>query len=188
MQSSNGQISPQPHHSEPKRHTGKFIDGRKRQAIITALANGESLRSIARRLNASVNTVMAISEQNWQQVETRKQRIAAQAELNATLAAERMTDKLESSDDIPLNTLVPTFGVAVDKMLALRGDTALTLRHEHFHRITDDDLLAFAIARSKQIQAAQGQVIEGEIVHETRLLAENTRSKKRIKTCLMESR
>jgi lambda repressor-like predicted transcriptional regulator len=118
---------------KPKQHTGKFIDGRKRQAIITALANGESLRSIARRLNVSVNTVMAISEQNWQQVETRKERIAAQSERNATLAAERITDELESNKHIPLNVLVPVFGVSVDKALALRGNPTIQVDHQHQH-------------------------------------------------------
>ena len=69
----------------------------------------------------SNNTVAAIREQEWQQVAARKERIAAQCELNATLAAERMTDKLRGTDDIPLNTLVPAFGVSVDKLALLRG-------------------------------------------------------------------
>ena len=51
----------------------------------------------------------------------RKERIAAQCELNATLAAERMTDKLRDTDDIPLNTLVPALGVSADKIAVLRG-------------------------------------------------------------------
>jgi hypothetical protein len=49
---------------------------------------------------------------------------------------------------------VPVFGVAVDKALAPRGDASLTFRHDHFHRITDDDILAFAIARSKRPEYA----------------------------------
>ena len=117
---------------KPKRHTGKFIDGRKRQAIITALANGESLRSIARRLNVSGHTVMAISEQNWQQVATRKERIAAQSERNATRAAELIAEKLES-ENVPLNVLVPVFGVSVDKALALRGNPTIQVDHQHQH-------------------------------------------------------
>jgi hypothetical protein len=66
--------------------------------------------------------VAAIREQEWQQVAARKERIAAQCELNATLAAERMTDKLQGTADIPLNTLVPAFGVSVDKLAILRGN------------------------------------------------------------------
>jgi hypothetical protein len=68
----------------------------------------------------SNNTVAAI-ENKRQQVAARKERIAAQCELNATLAAERMTDKLQGTGDIPLNTLVPAFGVSVDKLALLRG-------------------------------------------------------------------
>ena len=118
---------------KPKRHNGKFIDGRKRQAIITALANGESLRSIARRLSTSKNTIAVIARENWTQVDARKQRIVGQAELNATLAAERMTDELESQKHIPLNVLVPVFGVSVDKSVALRANPTIQVEHQHQH-------------------------------------------------------
>ena len=53
----------------------------------------------------SNNTVVAIRDQDWQQVAARKQRIAAQAELNATLAADRITNELQSKKHIPLNVL-----------------------------------------------------------------------------------
>ena len=102
------------------KHNAKLLDGRKRQAIITALANGESKRSIARRLNVSNHTVDAVGAAEWQQVATRKERIAAQAELNATLAAEQITEHLQSSKQ-PLNVLVPVFGVSVDKITQLRN-------------------------------------------------------------------
>jgi hypothetical protein len=69
----------------------------------------------------SNNTVAAIRQQEWQQVAARKERIAARCELNAILTAERMTDKLQSTGDIPLNTLVPVFGVSADKLALLRG-------------------------------------------------------------------
>ena len=116
MRSSNGQLLP-----KPKRHNAKLCPFAIRQRIINALANGDSIRAIARALHVSNNTVAAIREQEWQQVAARKERIAAQCELNATLAAERMTDKLQGTDDIPLNTLVPAFGVSVDKLALLRG-------------------------------------------------------------------
>ena len=86
----------------------------------------------------------------------RKGRIAAQAEQIATKAADRLLDEV-ASGKIKGSALVPVFGVAVDKALALRGDASLTLRHEHTHRLTDDDILAFAVARSK---AAQAKVVE----------------------------
>jgi hypothetical protein len=102
------------------KHNAKFLDGRKRQAIITALANGESKRSIVRRLNVSNHTVDAVGEAEWQQVAARKERLAAQAELNATLAAEQITEHLQSGKQ-PLNILVPVFGVSIDKISALRA-------------------------------------------------------------------
>jgi transcriptional regulator with XRE-family HTH domain len=121
MQSSNGQLLPQPNYPKPKRHNAKLCPFAIRQRIINALANGDSQRAIARALHVSNNTVAAIREQEWQQVAARKERIAAQCELNATLAAERMTDKLQGTDDIPLKTLVPALGVSVDKLAVLRG-------------------------------------------------------------------
>jgi hypothetical protein len=111
------------------------------------------------------------SGSEWKHV---KPRIAAQAERNALLAGERITRKLESHEDISVAALVPVYGVAVDKMLALRGDASLTIRHEHFHEITDDDLIAFAVARSK----CREKTVKAEVIAGTHQLAEKTRSKK----------
>jgi DNA-binding NarL/FixJ family response regulator len=110
----------QQEHFKPKRHNAKLCPFAIRQRIVNALANGDSKRAIARALRVSNNTVTAIAEQDWQQVAAHKERIAAQCELNATLAAERMADKLQGTDNIPLNTLVPVFGVSVDKLAVLR--------------------------------------------------------------------
>src|ERR1700693_4286853 len=114
-------------HLKPKRHNAKRCALVIRQRIVTALAQGDSQRSIARALRVSPSTVSAVADQEWEQVETRKQRLAAQAERSATLAADRINAKLESSDDIPLSTLVPVFGVAVDKLAILRGEHSLTI-------------------------------------------------------------
>ena len=120
---SNGKSLSRAHRLMPKRHNAKLCPFAIRQRIINALAYGDSIRAIARALHVSNNTVAAIREQEWQQVAARKERIAAQCELNATLAAERMTDKLQGTDNIPLNMLVPAFGVSVDKLALLRGHT-----------------------------------------------------------------
>jgi transposase len=103
-----------------KRHNGKHCPLAIRQQIVNALANGDSKRAIARGLRVSNNTVTAIAEQEWQQVETRKQRIVAQCERNATLAADQLAERLET-EKLSANQLVPVFGVSVDKMLALTG-------------------------------------------------------------------
>ena len=162
-------------HPKPKRHNAKLCSFAIRQQIVNTLANGDSIRSIARRFHVSNNTVVAIRDQDWQQVAARKGRIAAQSERNATLAADRITAKLESDENIPLNVLVPVYGVSVDKMLALRGDTSLAIRHDHFHRITDDDLVAFALHRSKLHE----KPVKAKVIAETHSLAEKTRGKKK---------
>ena len=56
--------------------------------------------------------------------------IAAQAERAATKAFDRINEKLDSSDDISLNVLVPVAGMSVDKVLALR-DPTIVARIEH---------------------------------------------------------
>ncbi|HEU5313497.1 MAG TPA: helix-turn-helix domain-containing protein [Candidatus Udaeobacter sp.] len=206
MQSLNGQTTPQTQHPKPKRHNGKHCSFADRQRIINGLANGDSKRAIARQLRVSNNTVTAVAEQEWQQVEARKQRLAAQAERNALLAGEQIAEALAQRKYAP-SALVPVYGVSLDKALALRGDAGLTIRHQHeWHEITDDDIIAYAVAlshggrdpnkelhqrleqvgidgfariRSRLQQAQHSQkVIEGEIVQETHLLTEKTQSKK----------
>ena len=142
MQSSNAQLLSQQRCPKPKRHNAKLCSFAIRQRIISALANGDSIRAIARALHVSNNTVAAIREQEWQQVAARKERIAAQCELNATLAAERMTDKLRGTGDIPLNTLVPAFGVSVDKLALLRGNAPSVNIANMFCRLTRSALSA----------------------------------------------
>jgi transposase len=129
----NGELLVQPRLPKTKRHNAKLCPFAIRQRIVSALANGDSKRAIARALRVSNNTVTAIAEQEWQRVEARKARIASQAERAATLAADRINAKLESKDDIPLSTLVPVFGVAVDKLTMLRGDAALTHTQQNLH-------------------------------------------------------
>ena len=128
-----------------KRHTAKFCSLAIRERIVNALANGDSQRAIARHLKVSPLTVRAIAEQEWEQVEARKGRIAAQAERLATKALDLLNQKLDSDGDkITVNQLVPIAGVAVDKLLALRSDGQLRIafdhQHQHIHAHIRDDL------------------------------------------------
>jgi hypothetical protein len=132
----------------PKRHNAKLCPFAIRQRIVNALANGDSIRAIARALQVSNNTVVAIRDQDWQQVAARKERIASQAELGATEAGDRLIDAIRSGV-ISGQGLIPAFGVCVDKMVALRGDVTQTIRHLHSVDLSEDDLVAFAVSRSK---------------------------------------
>jgi hypothetical protein len=132
-----------PAQRKPKRHNAKLCSLAIRERIVNALANGDSQAAIARALRVSRNTVNAVAEQEWSKVEQRKARIAAQSERNATRAAELIAEKLERGD-VPLNVLVPVYGVSVDKALALRGDPQLLIAfdqpHQHIHAHIRDDL------------------------------------------------
>jgi len=123
-------------HPKPKRHNAKLCPLVIRERIVNALAAGDSQRAIARHLRVSPNTVRAVAEEEWKQVDARKARIAAQSERNATRAAELIAEKLERGD-VPLNVLVPVYGVSVDKALALRGEAQLRIAfdqpHQHIH-------------------------------------------------------
>jgi hypothetical protein len=137
MLESNNGLDPAlvPAQRKPKRHNAKLCSLANRERIVTALANGDSQRAIARSLRVSPNTVTAVAEEEWKRVETRKARIAAQSERNATRAAELIAEKLECGN-VPLNVLVPVFGVSVDKAIALRSEpiTPLELHsHQHLH-------------------------------------------------------
>ena len=76
---------------------------------MNALANGDSKRAIARTLRVSNNTVTAVAEQDWQQVESRKERLAAQAERNALMAGEQIAGALQERK-YPPSALVPVMG------------------------------------------------------------------------------
>ena len=125
-----------PAQPKPKRHNAKLCPLAIKGRIVNALANGDSQRAIARHLRVSPNTVRAVAEEEWKQVDARKARIAAQSERNATRAAELIAEKLERGD-VPLNVLVPVYGVSVDKALALRGEAQLRIAfdqtHQHIH-------------------------------------------------------
>ncbi len=158
-ESNNHESLPGTHRLAPKRHNAKRCAFTIRQRIVTALAQGDSQRSIARAHRVSPSTVSAVAAQEWEQVETRKARLAAQAERNAFLAGDQIAEALEQRK-VPINSLVPFYGVSIDKALALRGDAALTIQHNHTHTHQHELVAALnnAVARIKQAKAAVVEV------------------------------
>ena len=167
--SNNGQDAA-PAQRKPKRHNAKLCSLAIRERIVNALAAGDSQAAIARALQVSRNTVNAVAEQEWSKVEQRKARIAAQSERNATRAAELIAEKLER-EHVPLNVLVPVFGVSVDKALALRGDAQLRIAfdqsHQHIHaHIRDDRPLSEIISLLPSNQPLPQLPHQGDQTHE----------------------
>jgi hypothetical protein len=118
------------------------------------IPNGQS-----RALRVSNNTVTAIAEQEWQRVDARKARIAAQAEQIATKAAEQLNESLDQRKISPQG-LVPVFGVAVDKLTILRGEPVATFRHDHTHSHNHTLVAALNDAVARIQKRAQAAVVE----------------------------
>ncbi len=141
----------------PKRHNAKLCPFAKRQQIANALANGDSKRAIARALRVSNNTVTAIAEQEWQRVEARKAILANQAERNALMAGEQISQALQQGK-VPIGSLVPVYGVSLDKAVLLRGEPSLTIHHEHTHSHQVELVQRFNAAMEKLVKAGVVEV------------------------------
>jgi hypothetical protein len=100
---------------------GKNLDGRARQAIITALANGEPISRIARRLHVGHNTITAIQQIEWAEVSKRKELVLARAARLAAAGFDKLNEEMDAGN-IKGALLVPVTGMAIDKVIALSGN------------------------------------------------------------------
>lgn len=113
-------------------HNGVTVLEPERSLIIERLAAGETCDAIARKLKRHAHTIRAVKETEWQRVEARKPILAAQSERLASVAAEQLLEAVSNRQIKPAQ-LIPVYGVAVDKSLALRGDPGLVISHQHAH-------------------------------------------------------
>jgi hypothetical protein len=97
------------------------LDGRTRQAIITALANGEPISRIARRLRVGHNTITAIQQIEWAEVSKRKELVLARAARLAAAGFDKLNEEMDAGN-IKGALLVPVTGMAIDKVIALSGN------------------------------------------------------------------
>jgi hypothetical protein len=122
--------------SQPGNYTGSKIAPKRKAQIIALLGAGETVTEIARRTRACRNVIMAIRNANYNEIQQRKELLAAKAERAAFDAVEQIQDHLDGGKLSP-QQLVPIFGVLVDKSLALRGDPQLRIAfdqpHQHIH-------------------------------------------------------
>jgi hypothetical protein len=81
-------------HSKPRRHNAKRCRFAKRQAIIYALANHESVESIRRNYRASRHTVLAIREQYLDEIHEAQQHIKSLMEERCIRLASEALDKI----------------------------------------------------------------------------------------------
>ena len=106
-----------------------------------------------------------IAEQEWQRVEARKAILAAQAERNALMAGEQIAEALQQRK-VPIGSLVPVYGVSLDKALLLRGEPSAIVAHTHTH--THQHQLVFALnsAVERIEKRIKGEVIDASIARE----------------------
>jgi transposase-like protein len=130
------------------------------RAIIQELANPDAkIEHIARRHRVSTHTVRAIRERERVAIAERKQRPVSIFGNVAEIAAERME---ELAGQANLRDAGTTAGIATDKLLALTGENMQTLHHIHSFELSDSDIVAYALHRSKTVKAA---VVEVPALH-----------------------
>jgi hypothetical protein len=160
IQSSNGQG--QGERRKPKgNYTGervKLLRPETYRRVVRLLAEPRehvSIREICRQCHVTDDTVKAIEKREAVPIAARKQTLMLQAARIAQLAADRVEEQI---GDAPLQQSVVTFGVMTDKLMALSGDNTQAIQHLHLHSLSDEDLIAFAVARSEK--RAQAAVVE----------------------------
>ena len=161
IQSSNGQASEG--RRKPKgNYTGerlKMLRPETYRRVVRLLAEPRefvSIREICRQCHVTDDTVKAIEQREAVPIAARKQTLMLQAARIAQLAADRVEDQI---GDAPLTQSVVTFGVMTDKLLALSGEPALTIHHEHTHSHQVELLNALNAAVAK-IKTAKAAVVE----------------------------
>lgn len=98
------------------------------QAILGAVAQGMSVRSIAKAYGVSTNTVLTAQRKFAGEIETLKQELGRSCMDVARLAVERMRDEM---DDMPKASLPIIAGVMIDKGQLLTGAPTMRVQHDH---------------------------------------------------------
>ena len=136
MSEANGQwLSVQDSRKPRGSYTGERLSVRKAQAIINALARGEPITLIAKRLRTSHETVRAMRDREYAEISRRKQLIAASAARLAANGFDRLNAEMDAGN-IKGALLVPVTGMATDKLIALTADAPVTFQqytHQHVH-------------------------------------------------------
>ena len=121
------------------------------RAIVLLLADpGATVMHIAKRHRVSEHTVRAIRAREAVAIAERKQGLASIFANVAEISAERME---ELAGQANLRDAGITAGIATDKLIALVGEHSSTVRHIHSIDLSESDIIAFAVQRSKAIQA-----------------------------------
>lgn len=100
----------------------------KRDAVLSALAEGLAIRQVARAFRISTNTVLALSRRSVAQIDTLKEGLGRAYFDLSRLAVERMIDEI---DEMPRASLPIVAGVSTDKGQLLSGGPTGRVQHDH---------------------------------------------------------
>jgi hypothetical protein len=116
-------------------YTAQRCKPKVRARIVNLLAQGQYISRIAEELSVANNTVMAIRDQECNEIQARKQLIASQAARAATVAFDQLNHRLDT-EIIPTSMLVPIAGMSVDKLALLSNDPQqINVTHTHTHQV-----------------------------------------------------
>lgn len=127
------------------------------QAIVAALGEGISMRSICKAFAVSQHTVEGIRERDAALVATEKERTGRKLRLLVRMAVDRLQEAFEKNE-LSAGQLPVTLGILVDKSLNWEGQSTqtVTLRHE----IDQSKVLAFFASLAAPLNLPPGPVLE----------------------------
>jgi DNA-binding CsgD family transcriptional regulator len=109
---------PPPHKQKRGNHTGERLHPPVYRKVVELLAQGVSANQISRKLRVSRHTIRAVKAREAVPIAQRKKELAVSAARVAQMAIEQIEDEV-AEGNIRGMQLVPTFGVMVDKVIAL---------------------------------------------------------------------
>jgi hypothetical protein len=128
------------------------------RAIVQLLADPDAkIEHIAKLHRVSTHTVRAIKAREAVAIAERKQRLMSIFANVAEIASERME---ELAGKASLRDAGTTAGIATDKLLALSGEPALTIHHDHTHTHQHELVSALNNAVARIEKRAQAAVVE----------------------------
>jgi hypothetical protein len=101
--------------------------------VMRLLSEGISARKICRACHVTRETVRAVERREAESISARKQELAVSAARVAQASIEQIEDEV-AAGRIKGAQLVPVFGVCVDKLQALSGDSAFRIALDHTHQ------------------------------------------------------
>jgi len=124
------------------------------RAVVMMLADGGSIRWIARILNMSPNTVSRIAELEAPEVEAQKSRLASRSRHLVSLLLDRIEEMLlDDESDVKLSELAQALKATRESGEVYAGGPTHRIEHVFPAEMQDELAQAYRLARSKAIDA-----------------------------------